>query len=159
MLSCTVESSVASTWMKPLIFRTSSVRPPPPGSPRRGLCVVGWLAAKDNVRVTVDSSTTSYREDRCASTGPTSAAPITIVARARIDMPIGWGNLEFGWTRLRQGYGAAGYPVRMAKAKKRAPRRKKAAAGSVGLSAIDTATVDTRELLDLTSAVKGDGGA
>lgn len=47
----------------------------------------------------------------------------------------------------------------MAKAKKRAPRRKKAAAGSVGLSAIDTATVDTRELLDLTSAVKGDGGA
>ncbi|HJU44603.1 MAG TPA: ParB N-terminal domain-containing protein [Vicinamibacterales bacterium] len=47
----------------------------------------------------------------------------------------------------------------MAKAKKRAPRRKKAAAGSVGLSAIETATVDTKELLDLTSAVKGDGGA
>ena len=47
----------------------------------------------------------------------------------------------------------------MAKAKKRAPRRKKTAAGSVGLSAIETATVDTRELLDLTSAVKGDGGA
>jgi ParB family transcriptional regulator, chromosome partitioning protein len=47
----------------------------------------------------------------------------------------------------------------MAKAKKRAPRRKKAAAGSVGLSAIDTATVDSKELLDLTSAVKGDGGA
>jgi ParB family chromosome partitioning protein len=47
----------------------------------------------------------------------------------------------------------------MAKAKNRAPRRKKAAAGSVGLSAIDTATVDARELLDLTSAVKGDGGA
>ena len=47
----------------------------------------------------------------------------------------------------------------MAKAKKRAPRRKKAAAGSVGLSAIDTAAVDTKELLDLTSAVKGDGGA
>jgi ParB family transcriptional regulator, chromosome partitioning protein len=95
---------------------------------------------------------------------------MTIAARARIDMPIGWVNLEIGWTRppspsygaagsSRQGYGAAGYPVRMAKAKKRAPRRKKAAAGSVGLSAIDTATVDTRELLDLTSAVKGDGGA
>lgn len=47
----------------------------------------------------------------------------------------------------------------MAKAKKRAPRRKKAAAGSVGLSAGDTATVDTKELLDLTSAVKGDDGA
>ena len=47
----------------------------------------------------------------------------------------------------------------MAKAKKRAPRRKKAAAGSVGLSALDTATVDTKELLDLTSAVKGDDGA
>ena len=47
----------------------------------------------------------------------------------------------------------------MAKAKKRAPRRKKAAAGSIGLSAIDTATVDSKELLDLTSAVKGDGGA
>ena len=47
----------------------------------------------------------------------------------------------------------------MAKAKKRAPRRKKAAAGSVGLSALDTATVDTEELLDLTSAVKGDDGA
>jgi ParB family chromosome partitioning protein len=47
----------------------------------------------------------------------------------------------------------------MAKAKKRAPRRKKAAAGSLGLSAIETATVDTKELLDLTSAVKGDDGA
>jgi len=47
----------------------------------------------------------------------------------------------------------------MAKAKKRAPRRKKAAAGSLGLSAIETATVDTKELLDLTSAVKGDAGA
>ncbi len=47
----------------------------------------------------------------------------------------------------------------MAKAKKRAPRRKKAAAGSLGLSAIETATVDAKELLDLTSAVKGDGGA
>jgi ParB family chromosome partitioning protein len=47
----------------------------------------------------------------------------------------------------------------MAKAKKRAPRRKKAAAGSLGLSAIETADVDTRALLDLTSAVKGDGGA
>jgi ParB family chromosome partitioning protein len=47
----------------------------------------------------------------------------------------------------------------MAKAKKRAPRRKKAAAGSLGLSALETATVDSRELLDLTSAVKGDDGA
>ena len=47
----------------------------------------------------------------------------------------------------------------MAKAKKRAPRRKKAAAGSVGLSALDSATVDPKELLDLTSAVKGDDGA
>jgi ParB family chromosome partitioning protein len=47
----------------------------------------------------------------------------------------------------------------MAKAKKRAPRRKKAAAGSLGLSAIETAAVDSKELLDLASAVKGDGGA
>jgi ParB family chromosome partitioning protein len=47
----------------------------------------------------------------------------------------------------------------MAKAKKRAPRRKKAAAGSLGLSAIETATVDAKELLDLTTAVKTDGGA
>jgi ParB family chromosome partitioning protein len=54
---------------------------------------------------------------------------------------------------------ALGYPFRMAKAKKRAPRRKKAAAGSLGLSAIETATVDSKELLDLTSAVKGDAGA
>lgn len=46
----------------------------------------------------------------------------------------------------------------MAKAKK-APRRKKAPAGSLGLSAIETATVDSRELLDLTAAVKSDGGA
>ena len=47
----------------------------------------------------------------------------------------------------------------MAKAKKRAPRRKKAAAGSLGLTAIETATIDSKELLDLTSAVKGDAGA
>jgi ParB family chromosome partitioning protein len=47
----------------------------------------------------------------------------------------------------------------MAKAKKRAPRRKKAAAGSLGLSALETATIDSKELLDLTSAVKGDDGA
>ena len=47
----------------------------------------------------------------------------------------------------------------MAKARKRAPRRKKVAAGSLGLSAIETATVDSKELLDLTSAVKADGGA
>ena len=75
-------------------------------------------------------------------------------------MPVGWGNPEYGWTRLHEGYGGKrGYAFRMAKAKKRAPRRKKAAAGSVGLSALDTATVDTKELLDLTSAVKGDDGA
>lgn len=65
-------------------------------------------------------------------------------------MPVGWPRPEIGWIR---------YPVRMAKAKKRAPRRKKAAAGSVGLSAIETAAVESKELLDLTSAVKGDGGA
>ena len=47
----------------------------------------------------------------------------------------------------------------MAKAKTRAPRRKKAAAGSIGLSALDTAAVDSRDLLDLTAAVKADGGA
>lgn len=47
----------------------------------------------------------------------------------------------------------------MAKAKRPAPRRKKTAAGSIGLSAIETATIDAKDLLDLTSAVKGDGGA
>ena len=47
----------------------------------------------------------------------------------------------------------------MAKAKKRAPRRKKAAAGSIGLTAIETATIDAQELLELTSAVEKDGGA
>ena len=47
----------------------------------------------------------------------------------------------------------------MAKAKKRAPRRKKAAAGSLGLTAVESATVDSRELGELRSAVEADGGA
>ena len=55
--------------MKPLIFRTSRVLPPP--------------AAKDSVRVTADSSTTSYRDERCACAGPISATPIATVAKVR----------------------------------------------------------------------------
>lgn len=47
----------------------------------------------------------------------------------------------------------------MAKAKKRVPRRKKAAAGSVGLTAAEAGTVDARSLGELTSAVEQDGGA
>jgi len=47
----------------------------------------------------------------------------------------------------------------MAKAKKRAPRRKKAAAGSVGLTAAETSTVDARSLAELTGVVEQDGGA
>jgi ParB family chromosome partitioning protein len=47
----------------------------------------------------------------------------------------------------------------MAKAKKRAPRRKKAAAGSIGLSVSETSTVDARALGDLPGAVESDGGA
>lgn len=47
----------------------------------------------------------------------------------------------------------------MAKAKKRAPRRKKAAAGSIGLSAAETRTVDRKDIQELIDAVEGDGGA
>ena len=46
----------------------------------------------------------------------------------------------------------------MAKAKKRAPRRKKAAAGSIGLSARDAGTVDQQTLGSLPAAVEADGG-
>ena len=47
----------------------------------------------------------------------------------------------------------------MAKAKKRAPRRKKAAAGSTGLSVSETQTVDAGLLGDLPRAIEKDGGA
>jgi ParB family chromosome partitioning protein len=47
----------------------------------------------------------------------------------------------------------------MAKAKKRAPRRKKAAAGSIGLSVAETRKVDDGAVRDLTAAVEDDGGA
>ena len=47
----------------------------------------------------------------------------------------------------------------MAKAKKRAPRRKKAAAGSTGLTVSETRTVDVALLGDLPRAVEDDGGA
>lgn len=47
----------------------------------------------------------------------------------------------------------------MAKAKKRAPRRKKASAGSVGLSVAETRTVAAGVVDDLSAAVEGDGGA
>ncbi len=47
----------------------------------------------------------------------------------------------------------------MAKAKKRAPRRKKAAAGSVGLTVAETRTVDEGAVRELTASVEDDGGA
>ena len=47
----------------------------------------------------------------------------------------------------------------MAKAKKRAPRRKKAAAGSIGLSVAETQAVDHKTLNGLPDAIAGDGGA
>jgi ParB family chromosome partitioning protein len=47
----------------------------------------------------------------------------------------------------------------MAKAKKRAARRKKAAAGSIGLTVAETRTVDDRSLSELTASVEADGGA
>jgi ParB family transcriptional regulator, chromosome partitioning protein len=47
----------------------------------------------------------------------------------------------------------------MAKAKKRAPRRKKAAAGSIGLSVAETKNADSAEVRELTEAVEDDGGA
>ncbi len=48
---------------------------------------------------------------------------------------------------------------RMAKAKKRAPRRKKTAPGSIGLSASEAGTVDPGALGDLAASVEADGGA
>jgi ParB family transcriptional regulator, chromosome partitioning protein len=47
----------------------------------------------------------------------------------------------------------------MTKAKKRAPRRKKAAAGSIGLTAAEVGMIDAKVLADLTAAVEKDGGA
>ena len=47
----------------------------------------------------------------------------------------------------------------MAKAKKRAPRRKKAAAGSIGLTVAETRTPEARSLNGLPDAVENDGGA
>ena len=47
----------------------------------------------------------------------------------------------------------------MAKAKKRAPRRKKAAAASVGLTVAETREVNDPMVSELTAAVEGDGGA
>jgi ParB family transcriptional regulator, chromosome partitioning protein len=49
--------------------------------------------------------------------------------------------------------------LQMAKAKKRAPRRKKAAAGSIGLSAVESGVVDAKLLGGLPAAVESDGGA
>ena len=47
----------------------------------------------------------------------------------------------------------------MAKAKKRAPRRKKTAAGSTGLTVAETRDVDSGSVRELTEAVEEDGGA
>ena len=51
------------------------------------------------------------------------------------------------------------YAFRMAKAKKRAPRRKKAAAGSIGLSVAETRTADAKALGGLPEVIENDGGA
>ncbi len=51
------------------------------------------------------------------------------------------------------------YAFQMAKAKKRAPRRKKAAAGSIGLSVAETRNADAKALGDLPDTVENDGGA
>ena len=47
----------------------------------------------------------------------------------------------------------------MAKAKKRAPRRKKAAAGSLGLTASEAGTIEQKSLAGLPAAVDADGGS
>ena len=47
----------------------------------------------------------------------------------------------------------------MAKAKKRAPRRKKAASGSIGLTATESGTIDAGAIAELTEAVTRDGGS
>jgi ParB family transcriptional regulator, chromosome partitioning protein len=47
----------------------------------------------------------------------------------------------------------------MAKAKKRATRRKKATAGSIGLTAAEIGTVDARAVGNLSAAIEADGGA
>ena len=46
----------------------------------------------------------------------------------------------------------------MAKAKKRAPQRKKAAAGSIGLTATEAGTIDAKSLGSLPAEVESDGG-
>jgi ParB family transcriptional regulator, chromosome partitioning protein len=47
----------------------------------------------------------------------------------------------------------------MAKAKKRAPRRKKASAGSIGLSASEVGAIDSKAVSELQGAVEADGGS
>jgi ParB family chromosome partitioning protein len=59
----------------------------------------------------------------------------------------------------KSGRHGAGILFRMAKAKTRAPRRKKAASGSIGLSATETASVDPQSISALTAAVGQDGGS
>src|SRR5262249_5806100 len=97
---CTVESLVPSTWMNPLMFRTSSVRSPP--------------VPKARVREMVDSSTTSYRDERCAcAAGPfADAAMAAVAAKAMIpaDMRGGMGQgatwLNPTYPALRAPFGA-----------------------------------------------------
>ena len=75
-------------------------------------------------------------------------------------MTIGWTNPP-GWLHSATA-GAKARRVmlcRMAKAKKRATRRKRAAAGSLGLEAAETSTVDRKQIQELTDAVENDGGA
>src|SRR5262245_6704797 len=97
MLICTVESLVPSTWMNPVMLRTSSVRLPP--------------AAKARVRVMVDSSTTSYRDERCAcavplfTAGDTAMSAVAKVARVRTAMPH-WMAQRLTWLEaVESGYG------------------------------------------------------
>ena len=62
-----------STWMKPLIFRTSSVRPPPAAKTACG-----------SRRIHPRRRTGT---ERCACADPISANPMATVARLRFDMP------------------------------------------------------------------------
>jgi hypothetical protein len=86
MLICTADSFVPSTWMKPLMVRMSRDLSPP--------------AAKDSVRVTADSSTTSYRDERCACADPIRATPIATAARVLVAMPV-WMDQPGNWLLIR----------------------------------------------------------
>ena len=118
MLICTVESLVASTWMKPLIFRTSRVLPPPAAKDKRA-------GHRGFVHDVVPGRALGLRRPNQRHPNDQGRQGSCRHARWMGQPP----NLV----------GRPGYPSPMAKAKKRAPRRKKAAAGSFGLTVIETA--------------------